>query len=136
MWMATTWSKTVKIVITTIGSLLIISMIALVIGSVLLLSTVKNKADNAIDLSRQSLIRSDVDIVTHAVCVYYSVNGQYPKELNTLVVDDYLYELPKHPDTDNEYLKYIVNNKTATITGSMDGTTYENSCVNGKIQKQ
>lgn len=114
---------------TLIELLVVMSIIAL------LLTLALPRYFNAVDRSRETVLRENLNVTRDAIDKFFADQGKYPDSLNDLVSRGYLKKLPYDPETDSNAMWIIVSPgdagkgavfdlHSAAPGKSMDGTAY------------
>lgn len=116
----------------TLIELLVVMMI---IG--MLLTIAAPRYFHSVDKSKETVLRDDLAIMRKSLDQYYSDNGKYPENLQDLVTQRYLRDIPPDPITDSAKTWVVVppedptkgavyDIKSGTDKRAADGTMYAN----------
>lgn len=103
----------------------LIELMVVLLLLALLASIVAPVATKSVGRAKESTLKEDLFVMRKALDDYYSDNGKYPQDLQTLVSDHYIREIPKDPITgsaDTWEFKRTDDNGIIDVHSGADGT--------------
>ncbi|HKK06823.1 MAG TPA: prepilin-type N-terminal cleavage/methylation domain-containing protein [Gammaproteobacteria bacterium] len=103
----------------------LIELMVVLLLLALLASIVAPVATKSVGRAKESTLKEDLFILRKGLDDYYSDHGKYPEELQTLVEEHYIRDVPKDPVTDDAgswVLKRTDDNGIIDVHSGADGT--------------